>query len=216
MIDILINYHTFFFAGFLTTLKLMLLIVLLGLVGGVVAGAVASKDPISGRILESAKFLTRIIPALVLLFWFHYPLQTMLGVVIDPFWTAVAVFGLINAISVAYLISNEIKLLPKKYIESAEVLGMKEKEIVRHIEVPLVFKRSFPEIMLLQAVMLEYTLFASLISVPEIFRVAQNVNSLIYNPVPVYSLLIIFFVIILAPLHLYVLHFRKNNKVEYV
>ncbi len=216
MIDILINHQALFLSGFITTVKLFVLIVIIGLAGGTLLGALSSKIELFGDIVTSLKFLSKVIPVLVILFWFHYPLQVLLGVVVDPFWTAVAVFGLVNLISVAYLIFSEIKLLPKKYIESASSLGMTQGEIVRNIEIPLVFKRSFPEVMLLQATMLEYTLFASLIAVPEIFRVAQNVNSLIYDPVPIYTLLILFFVVILAPLHLFVTYFKKYNKVEYV
>lgn len=216
MFEILFTYKVLFWSGFLVTLKLFSLIILLGIVGGTILGTLSSRNEFFGKIVVTLKFLSKVIPALVILFWFHYPLQAMFKIVIDPFWTAVIVFGLINMITVAYLLYTEIKFLPRKYIESARVLGMSSKEIIKYIEIPLVYKRSFPEIILIQATMLEYTLFASLISVPEIFRVSQNINSMIYDPVSIYSLLIIFFIIILAPLHLIVMYFQKHNKIEYV
>ncbi len=216
MFEILVIYKALFWSGFLVTLKLFTLIILLGIVGGTILGALSSRSDFFGKIVVTLKFLSKVIPVLVILFWFHYPLQVMLGIVVDPFWTAVVVFGSINVITVAYLLYTEIKLLPRKYIESAKVLGMDSKDIVKYIKIPLVYKRSFPEIMLIQATMLEYTLFASLISVPEIFRVSQNINSMIYDPVSIYSLLIVFFIIILTPLHLTVMYFKKHNKIEYV
>ena len=63
--------------------------------------------------------------------------------------------------------------------------------------------------------MLEYTLFASLISVPELFRTAQSINAMIYKPVEIYSLLIIFFLIILVPLHLVVRFVQKKYVAQY-
>lgn len=216
MFEILFTYKVLFWSGFLVTLKLFSLIILLGIVGGTILGTLSSRNEFFGKIVVTLKFLSKVIPALVILFWFHYPLQAMFKIVIDPFWTAVIVFGLINMITVAYLLYTEIKFLPRKYIESARVLEMSSEEIIKYIEIPLVYKRSFPEIILIQATMLEYTLFASLISVPEIFRVSQNINSMIYDPVSIYSLLIIFFIIILAPLHLIVMYFQKHNKIEYV
>ena len=49
--------------------------------------------------------------------------------------------------------------------------------------------------------MLHTTLFASLISVEEIFRVAQRINAQIYKPVEIYTALGIFFLAISLPLN---------------
>jgi ABC-type amino acid transport system permease subunit len=62
----------------------------------------------------------------------------------------------------------------------------------------------------MQITMLQATLFASLISVDEIFRVAQQVNSLVYKPVEIYSMLAVLFIAICAPLHL-LANFLKNK-----
>ena len=49
--------------------------------------------------------------------------------------------------------------------------------------------------------MLQLTLFASLITVGEIFRVAQQINAQIYEPMQIYSALAIFFLVICLPLN---------------
>ncbi len=53
---------------------------------------------------------------------------------------------------------------------------------------------------LCQVNMLHMTLFASLISVEEVFRVAQRVNALEYRPVEIYSALGLFFLLLSLPL----------------
>jgi ABC-type amino acid transport system permease subunit len=49
--------------------------------------------------------------------------------------------------------------------------------------------------------MLQATIFASLISVGEIFRVAQRINSEVYRPVEIYTALALFFLAVCLPLH---------------
>jgi len=54
---------------------------------------------------------------------------------------------------------------------------------------------------MIQVNMLQATLFASLISVNEIFRVAQQINSQIYRPVEIYTALGLLFLAICLPLN---------------
>jgi len=216
MLDVLIQYHQLFLKGFLTTIKLLALIVLIGVPLGIIMGVWGGRySKVGSWFINSLKFLTKVIPVLVLLFWLHYPLQALLQVVINPFWTTVIALGFINLIAVAFIVQSELKLLPISYREAGITLGMTKGQIVKHIELPILMKRALPNIVLNQASMLEYTLFASLISVPELFRVSQSINSLIYEPVAIYSLLVLFFFIILAPLHIFITLYKKKNNIQY-
>lgn len=216
MFQILVTYHELFFQGFLTTLKLLGLIVLIGVPLGTLLGIIGGRYSAEiGSMINGARFITKVIPVLVLLFWLHYPLQGLLGIVVNPFWTTTIALGIINLISVSYLISAELKLLPMSYREAGITLGMSSNQIVRYVELPLLLRRTLPQILLLQAAMLEYTLFASLISVPEIFRVSQTINSMTYQPVAIYTLLVLFFFIILAPLHLLITWIQKRYVPKY-
>ena len=216
MFEILLEYQNLFLGGFITTLKLIGVIALIGIPLGILFGVVASRYSNTVRsLLKSLKFFTKIVPVLVLLFWLHYPLQGLLNVVIDPFWTTIIALGFVNTIAVGYLVYTELELLPQSYYEAGVTLGLSKKEAIMNIELPILKRRISPGVLLLQATMLEYTLFASLISVPELFRVSQTINSMVYQPVPIYSLLVIFFMIILIPLHLYINHLQKKT-IKYV
>jgi|SRR3989344_3229896 len=216
MFEVLIQYRHLFLAGFLTTIKLWALIIIIGVPLGILFGVIGGRySKAFNKIVSSLKFLTKVIPVLVLLFWLHFPFQALLGVVIDPFWTTIIALGFVNLVAVGFIIQSELKLLPVAYSEAGMTLGMSKKQIVRHIELPILMRRVLPSISLNQATMLEYTLFASLISVPELFRVAQSINAMVYDPVSVYSLLVLFFVIILAPLHLFIVWYKKRSVIEY-
>src|SRR3989344_3701880 len=186
MIDILIEYRHLFLQGLLMTVELLFLIVLIGVPLGILLGAIGGRSSKSiSSVVSSLKFLTKIVPVLVLLFWLHFPLQAILGIVVDPFWTTVVALGFVNMVAVAFIIQSELKLLPIAYKEAGVTLGMTNSQIVKHIELPILMKRALPSIALNQATMLEYTLFASLISVPELFKVSQTINSMVYDPVAI-------------------------------
>jgi ABC-type amino acid transport system permease subunit len=69
------------------------------------------------------------------------------------------------------------------------------------IQLPLILRQVIPALLPLQVVMLHTTLFASLISVEEIFRVAQRINAQIYRPVEIYTALGIFFLGVCLPVN---------------
>lgn len=217
MFEVLVQHHTLLLKGFSTTLLLLGAVMAIGIPFGVALGILGGRySRLCAKGIEALKFLTKIIPVLVLLFWLHFPLQALLGVVINPFITTVIALSFVNTIAIAYIVKSDLVLLPKTYREAGLTLGMSKWQVIRYVELPIMTRRTLPEILHTQATMLEYTLFASLISVQELFRVTQSINSIIYDPIAVYSLLVLFFVIILAPIHLTINVLKRKYAMIYV
>jgi polar amino acid transport system permease protein len=211
MIGILITYHAAFLGGLLVTLELVACIALIGVPLGIGIGVIGARhSPAVGGSIHALHFLTSAIPVLVLLFWLHYPLQSILHIVVNPFITAVFALGLTNLILTAKLVCHELGLIPPAHREAAKTLGLSGMQTARLIELPILSRRVIPQLVSNQALMLQYTLLSSFIAVPELFRVAQNVNSMVYRPVEVYSLLVLFFLLILCPIHLLVNHLKQT------
>ena len=98
-----------FAAGLWVTLKLVGCIWSVGLVAGIFLGTLGEKLPRSfGLLLQLFSAFFAAIPAIVLLFWAYFPLQMLLGVDIDPFWTAAGTLSLLNTVSAAEIIRREI------------------------------------------------------------------------------------------------------------
>jgi len=188
-------------AGLSVTLDLCLIIWTSGIVLGTLLGIVGAKWKVVAVPLKIFSIILAAVPALVLLFWMHYPLQTLLGVVINPFITASAALSIINISLVSELVREALRDFPQQYVWAAQVSGLTDKETVLHIKLPIVFRQTLPGLLNIQIAMLQATLFASLISVDEIFRIAQRINSLVYRPVPIYTLLALFFILVCVPLH---------------
>lgn len=200
MISILLEYLDAFVSGAGVTLAVSALSWTIGTVAGFVLGILASRSRIGGSALSSLTFGIGAIPALVVLYWFHYPAQTLLSVVISPFVTTVFVLSLINTALVADVVRFSANRLAKEYLEAAYIHGWERSNATWKIEIPLIVRGSAGRIIFIQVTILHMTLFASLISLDELFRVAQRINSIEFRPVEIYTLIAVFYFALSAPL----------------
>jgi len=201
ILKILSEYKGDFLVGISVTLKMTILIWFIGIGLGIALGVLSSRFPkILGVPTKALTFLLGGIPVLVFLYWLHYPAQTILRIQVDGFVTTVFTLATLNTFLVAEQVRNSVDSFPQEYIISAEVCGLSPIDILKQIQIPLILRQILPSILLIQVVMMHSTLFGSLISVDEIFRIASRVNSEVYKPVEVYSTLALFFLAISLPI----------------
>ena len=211
LFEILYKYHEAFLKGLLVTLKLSMIIWIIGIVMGVLLGVLADRHKQGiGIPLFCFSFLLSGVPVLVLLFWAHFPLQVILNVVIDPFVTAACVLSLVNTFMVTDVVKNILATFPEQYITAARVCGMDNRTIVMKIKLPIILQQLIPVLLTTQMIMLQTTLFASLISVEEILRVCQRVNASAYKPVEIYTALAFLFLLICLPMNGLALWLKKK------
>jgi polar amino acid transport system permease protein len=200
--DILVRYQNEWLHGLGVTLKLCALIWGIGLSFGTILGVAGARWKGSvGVPSKVASFVLSGIPILVFLFWLHYPLQAYFRVVIDPFITAVIALSVVNTVLVADTIRGVLNDFPQQYLAAAKVCGLDHRETVLRIQLPIILRQVIPGLLSLQVTMLQTSLFASLISVDEIFRIAQRINSQVYRPVEIYTALAVLFLVVCLPLH---------------
>lgn len=206
------NYHSAFLNGLLTTLKICLVVWSSGIIIGFPLGWFASKNKDLGKSVWWISFILGSIPSLVFLMWLHYPAQDILDLVIDPFYTATLAFSLINIFSIAELVRASLNDFPQQYLTVGKVSGLSSQEIALKIQLPIVIRAILPALINLQVVILHTSLFASLISVEEIFRAVQTVNSRIYRPVELYTILAVLFIVICAPINYFSICLKNRFK----
>lgn len=198
--DILWRYREAFAGGLRETLELASIAWGAGIVLGSMLGYLSSRSRIVGGFSRVIAFLLSGVPVIALLFWLHYPLQSMLGISVDPFITAAGTFAVINIFSVGEIVRAGRDEFPTQYLQAARVCGLGVVDTAFRIELPLIVRQVLPGILSLQVGVLHMTLFASLISVNEILRAAQHVNAECYRPVEIYTALGLFFLIASLPL----------------
>jgi len=209
--DVLVTYHLAFLQGLKVTLALCAIIWFFGISLGAGLGIVAAYYPKSwGRVTQGFSFMFSAIPTLVVLFWLHYPAQAMVEVVINPFYTAALTFTLVNSFAVGEMVRQAVVDFPQQYIIAGRVCGLRKRDIIRTIQLPILFRQLLPGLMVQQVNMLHVSLFASLISVEEVFRVAQRINSMVYRPVEIYTALAFFFLLVCLPITLGAHHLKHR------
>jgi ABC-type amino acid transport system permease subunit len=211
LFEIIKVYKDGFLGGLRITLYLCLIIWSSGLlIGGILGLCGARWKIVIGIPCQIIGFILSGIPVLVFLFLMHYPFQSVLKINVDPFITTAVTISIINIFSVAEVIRNSINNLPSQYIEVAKVCGISPLKRFNKIELPIILRFVLPSFLISQVNMLHLTLFGSLISVNEIFRASQRINSKIYQPIEIYSALGLFFLIVCLPLNGVALWLRKK------
>jgi His/Glu/Gln/Arg/opine family amino acid ABC transporter permease subunit len=209
--EIFSHYHRQLLVGLRMTLLLCFATYSIGFSVGITLGVARYR---SGRWLDVpcrvASILLSALPLLVLLFWLHYPLQYMLQLVIKPVYTAIAALSLIMSFMVADVVTNALQSFPEDLVDAARVAGMSRRQTARLIQRPIILRQVIPHFLFIMVVILQGTLFTSLISVEELFRVAQEINADIYKPVPIYTALAVFFIVICASLNLLGIYLRSR------
>lgn len=209
--QILGTYWPAFLQGLAVTFQLAALSWAIGITAGLAAGITAHFLPNSfGLLLRAAAFVLSSIPFLVLLYWLHFPLQTSVGIVVPPFYTAAFLLTMMNAVAVGEIWRGALDDVRREYLLAAQVTGMNYSTIVAKIQIPLAFRQALPMLLGAQVFILQSTLFASLISVDELFRVAQRINAAVYRPVEIYTGLAVFFLVICLPLYAIAFHLRRR------
>lgn len=208
--DIVIKNNEGFLKGLFVTFQICFIVWLNGLALGILVGYFSSKYKTLKTIIKTLSFVLSGVPVLVFLFWLHYPAQSFLDISVDPFYTAVFMLSLLNIIAVSEIVNNGINNLPNQYIEVAKVCGMNSKDIFTKIQLPLIARHILPSLLTAQVNTLHLSLFASLISVEEIFRVSQRIISIEYKPVEVYTALGIFFLIVSLPINGFAIYLKKK------
>jgi polar amino acid transport system permease protein len=123
VIDILLNYYPAFFKGLAVTLQLSAIVWGSGLVMGALLGVAGSHFKLwVGIPSRLCSFILSGIPILVFLFWLHYPAQSMLNIVVDPFYTAALTLAVVNIFAVADIVRGALQDFPRQYLIAAKVV----------------------------------------------------------------------------------------------
>lgn len=202
-IEVIYEYRAAYTSGLLTTLKLCSIAWMVGLAGG---AALALASEWRGEIIRLPMTLlsrtSEAIPILVLLFWLHYPFQSSLGIVVDPFVTTALLLSVLNTLAVYGILDRALSQVPVDLTEIATVCGVSRHNTFWRIKLPLGLRSAAGSLCTAQVNVLQLSIFGGLIAVEELFRISQRINAQIYQPVAVYTGLAMFFLAVCLPLNI--------------
>ncbi len=183
-------------AALLFTLPLAIISFILGIIVALfTALARLSNNRILNGIANFYVWIIRGTPLLVQLFILFYGLGSI-GIIIDPFPAAVIGFTLNVGAYSSEVIRAAIISIPKGQWEAAYSIGMSYRQALRRIVIPQATRVSIPPLSNSFIGLVKDTSLAAVITVVEVFRVAQQIAATNYEPMVLYVEVAIIYLII--------------------
>lgn len=124
-------------------------------------------------------------PLLVQLYVIFFGLPS-LGIVLDPFPSAVIVFSVNEGAYGAEIIRAALESVPKGQLEAGYCVGMSYLQTMRRIILPQALRTAFPSLSNSLIAMVKDTSLAANITVTEMFMATQRIVARTYEPLALY------------------------------
>jgi len=193
--DLMINSFPKLLSATLTTLKLLSLSLIFGLIIGLIFAIMRlSKNKFISNFSYGFSYIFRGTPLLVQIFIIYFGLgqieylrSTILWIILkEPYWCAIIAFSLNTGAYTSEILRSAFQTIKPGLIEAGKSLGISNKVIFYKIQIPVAIRQSLPaygnEIIL----MLKGTSLASTVTLMDLTGVAKYIISTTFKPVEVF------------------------------
>ena len=194
-LDLMINSFPKLLNATFTTLKLLSLSLIFGLIIGLIFAIMRlSNNKLIGNFSYGFSYVFRGTPLLVQIFIIYFGLgqieylrSTFLWTILkEPYWCAIIAFSLNTGAYTSEILRSAFQTIKPGFIEAGKSLGISSKIIFYKIQIPIAIKQSLPaygnEIIL----MLKGTSLASTVTLMDLTGVAKYIISTTFKPVEVF------------------------------
>jgi len=150
------------------------------------------------------------LPLLVLLVWLYYALPIFTGIRISALPTAIIGLSLNLAGFSAEIFRAGIQSVPKGQTEASLTLGLTKFQTIKRIIMPQATKLIIPPLSGRYVETIKLTSLASVIAVDELLHSGQNLISVSFRPLEVYTTIAVIYLIIIIPLTLILRKFERK------
>lgn len=202
--------------AFLLGARLTIELTLICIVGGTLLGIGIALARMSGNapmrwLMAAIIELLRAIPLLVLLVWLYFCLPILTGATVSGYVAAALGLSLNLAPFAAETFRAGIEAVPPGAEDAARSLGMTKAQAMRHVVLPQAFRQMLPPFVGLWITMLKLTSLASVIAVPELLHKSNEIISVTFHPLEVYSAVALAYMVIVLPLSLIAQRFETSR-----
>ncbi|MCC0026726.1 MAG: amino acid ABC transporter permease [Brucellaceae bacterium] len=187
--------------GVAGTLKLFAVCLVLGMsIGLVVAlGRRSRNRPVRWLSTLFVEFF-RNTPVLVQILWFYYALPMLVPIEISPFLAAILGISFNSAAYSAEIYRGGIQSIEPGQWEAARAIGMTGLQSLRRIILPQAIRRILPALTNRGVEIFKMSTLASVVAYVELLQQGKLVASLNFNPLEVYTVVAVIFLVILYPI----------------
>ena len=193
--DLMINSLPKLLFATLTTLKLLSLSLIFGLMIGLIFAILRiNKNKILSNFSYGFSYVFRGTPLLVQIFIIYFGLgqieylrSTFLWVILkEPYWCAIIAFSLNTGAYTSEILRSAFQTIKPGMIEAGKSLGIPSKIIFLKIQLPIAIKQSLPAYGNEMILMLKGTSLASTVTLLDLTGTAKYIISTHFNPVEVF------------------------------
>jgi polar amino acid transport system permease protein len=171
--------------GLLATIRLSLLVVPLGFLGGTVLAVLSTiRHPLVRWPLMAWVDFFRAFPPLVLLI-FLYAALPFAGIELGAFWCVAIGFFLNTGAYYGEVLRAGIESVPAGQAEAARSTGLTRLQTMVYIVLPQAVRNVLPDLVSNTLEVVKLTSIASVVALPELLFQARQAQSVTYNPTPV-------------------------------
>ena len=180
-------------AGLLTTVKISVLAILLGIVlGGLLGLASLSRfRPVRWTVMAYVDFI-RGTPLLIQIFLVYFALPVV-GLNLPEFWAGVIALGLNAAGFIAEVVRAGVGSIEKGQSEAARSLGMRHGQVLCYILLPQSLRAIVPPTTNELIALVKGSALLSVISVYELTRAGQAIISVHFAPFEIYLMIALYY-----------------------
>ncbi len=184
--------------GLAGTIKIALVSIVLGVVVGMVL-ALLRLSRLGWLRIPATAFVEfyRNTPPIVHFFWFFYALPIVIGLNLDPYAAAVLALSTQSGAFYAEVFRGGIVSIERGQWEAARALGMTHGALLRRIVVPQAVRRMVAPFVERSFELTKTTALASTLAYAELLYQAQQVNSITFRPMEVYTTIAVMYFLVL-------------------
>ena len=204
--------------GLYTTVQLWVIASIVSLIIGVLCGIFRGNTlriPYVSTMLDGITFVLRAVPFYVQLLIAYFVLPNIMGINISAFTAALLSLGLCSASYVSQIVRGGINAISAGQWEAAKVLGCTTVDTVRYIIVPQMLKIILPALVGECDQLLKSTSIVSAIGVLELTGAGKNIIAQEMNPLTIYTLLAVVYLIISALLAVFSVWLEKKMSAHF-
>jgi polar amino acid transport system permease protein len=184
--------------GLAGTIKIAVISIVLGVLVGMVLALMRLSHNAWLRFPASAFVeFYRNTPPIVHFFWFFYALPIVIGLNLDPYAAAVLALSTQSGAFYAEVFRGGIVSIERGQWEAARALGMTHGAMLRRVVVPQAARRMVAPFVERSFELTKTTALASTLAYAELLYEAQQVNSITFRPMEVYTTIAVMYFLLL-------------------
>jgi polar amino acid transport system permease protein len=182
--DVLVRTMPLLLQGLMTTLKLGVASILLGVAAGLLVCLARLYGPTPVRYLAIGFIdVFRAMPVLVVLILIYYALP-FVGIRLSSFVSAMIAFALVFSAFTAEVMRAGIEAVPKGQFEAAAALGLHFRLTLFKVVLPQAMRIAIPSQTSNSVALLKDTSLASVVAMPDLLKQATDAQAYMANPTP--------------------------------